>query len=114
MENVFNIMVTSFLEKDEELSYIKDIGKSMYTSFLIELKVRVQFFVWYPLKTRELTTFKTALKILNIKLKDKVFKIKEERNLTTWLLVTSRCRPDIDTAELLNIHKFRCISVVPV
>ena len=47
---------------------------------------------------------------MNIKLKDKVIRLKEEKNLMTKLLVISRSRPGVDVAALFKIHEF---SVVP-
>ena len=43
-------------------------------------------------------------------MKDKVIKLKEEKNLMKKLLVISRSRPGIDAGALFKIHEF---SVVP-
>ena len=103
-------MTTSVLEREEELLDIENIGNSLYTSFLEDRKTGGVASLWDPLKKRKLMIFKTASKSINIKMKDKVVKLKEERNLMTRLLVISRTRPDINIAEMLSAHEF---SVVP-
>ena len=47
---------------------------------------------------------------MNIKLKYKVVRLKEEKNHVTKLFVISRSRPEIDVEALFKIHEF---SVVP-
>ena len=66
--------------------------------------------MWDTITKRKLVTFKSLNKCVKFKVKGKLVNLKEEKNLTTRLLVISRTRTGIDISDLFSKHEF---SVVP-
>ena len=66
--------------------------------------------IWDHMKLRKLQTFSSTKKSVKVKLQEKVVTLREERNLMTRFVLTSRSRPEIDLPKYLGKHEF---SVVP-
>ena len=85
------------------------IGEVLYNNFVDE-RLFGEVSIWEPLKKRKITTFKIHVKSCNIKTKEGVVNIKEERKLMSRFIVASRTRQDIDLPHYFGEYEF---SVVP-
>ena len=66
--------------------------------------------MWDKMTKRKLRTFKSANVMTEIRIQDKVVKIKEERGLLQRFIVISRSRPELDLKECIGTYEF---GVVP-
>ena len=66
---------------------------------------------WNTLSKTRLKTFEETLKRTSVKLKDKIVNLKQDRKMTTRLIIASRKREEIDLPHYLGTHEF---SVVPL
>ena len=85
------------------------IGEALYNNFVDE-RLFGEVSVWEPLKKRKIPTFKMHVKSCNIKTKEGVVNIKEERKLMSRFIVASRTSQDIDLPYYFGEYEF---SVVP-
>lgn len=108
--SVFNVMTHSVLEGDKDLLECEDIGEALLTKFISTRKDGETASVWDKMTRRNLRTFRNATKTIQIRLKDKIVNLREERGLMTRLLVLAKSRKEIKLAELFKKHEF---SVTP-
>ena len=110
--SVFNVMTHSVLDRDEDLLQCEDIGEALLTKFITTRKegATAAASVWDKMTRRNLRTFRNAAKVIQIRLKDKIVHLREERGLMTRLLVLAKSRKEINLAELFKKHEF---SVTP-
>ena len=101
-DSVLNAMTHAVLEKSSKLLNVHDIGFGMYDFFYID-RLLGGVTTWAPLKRKQLNIFGTYTKTFNVRLKDRIIKLKEERGLVTKLFVLSRTRPNIDLPALFTI-----------
>ena len=98
-------MTQAVLEDSSELLNVHDIGSGMYDYFY-NARSLGGVSIWAPLKRKQLKIFGTYTKTFNVRLKDRMIKLKEERGLVTKLLVLSRTQPNIDLTALFKEHEF--------
>ena len=107
---VFNVMTHSVLEQDGDLLNCEEIGSSLLDKFLSRGDVGSTSSVWDPINKRNLRTFRAAAKTVQLKLKDKIVNLREERGLMMRLLVLAKTRADIKLDKMFKKHEF---SVTP-
>ena len=91
MDCVFNLLSKAVLEQEVSMELLNNakIGKKMYEEF-VDQRIKGSTSVWAKMKKRNLKTFKSQSKVAmsmsyatRFKIKDKIVKLKEERNLVT-------------------------------
>ena len=109
--SVFNVITKKVLDPNlaKVLFDCEGIGEVLYNNFVDE-RLFGEVSVWEPLKKRKIPTFKMHVKSCNIKTKEGVVNIKEERKLMSRFIVASRTRQDIDLPYYFGEYEF---SVVP-
>ena len=110
-DSVFNVITKKVL--DPNLANVcldcGAIGEALYNNFVDE-RLFGEVSVWETLKKRKIPTSKMHVKSCNIKTKEGVVNIKEERKLMSRFIVASRTRQDIDLPYYFGEYEF---SVVP-
>ena len=107
---VFNTMTHSVLEPDDDLLNCEEIGSSLLEKFLSRCADGSTISVWDTINKRKLRTFRSAAKTVQVKVKDKIVNLREERGLMMRLLVLAKTRPDIELDKMFKKHEF---SVTP-
>ena len=107
---VFNTMTHSVLEPDDDLLNCEEIGSSLLEKFLSRCADDSTVSVWDTINKRKLRTFRSAAKTVQVKVKDKIINLREERGLMMRLLVLAKTRSDIELDKMFKIHEF---SVTP-
>ena len=79
-----------------------EIGQQMFEAFVTERLTEGKLFVWDKMTKKKLGTFKSANAMTEIRMGDKVVKIKEERGLLQRFIVISRSRPELNLEECIG------------
>ena len=110
-DSVFNVITKKVLDPNLVKVFLdcEAIDEVLYNNFVAE-RLFGEVSDWEPLKKRKIPAFKMHVKSCNIKTKEGVVNIKEERKLMSRFLVASRTRQDIDLPQYFGEYKF---SVVP-
>ena len=110
-DSVFNVITKKGVGSKLGKSFLdcEAIGEALYSNFVDE-RLFGEVSVWEPLKKRKIPIFKVHVKSCNIKTKEGVVNIKEERKLMSCFIVASRTRQDIDLPYYFGEYEF---SVVP-
>ena len=108
--SVFNVMTHSILEPDDDLLNCEEIGSSLLEKFLSRGAENSNLSVWDTINKRKLRTFRSAAKTVQVKVKDKIVNLREERGLMMRLLVLAKTRSDIELDKMFKKHEF---SVTP-
>ena len=87
-----------------------EIGQQMFEGFVTERLTEGKLSVWDKMTKKKLGTFKSANAMTEIRMGDKVVKIKEERGLLQRFIVISRSRPELNLKECIGTYEF---GVVP-
>ena len=109
---IFNVATKEVLKitaENDILNHAKE-GELLYDKFVTERIVGIKS-IWSRMTKRMLKTFKTNVKIIKVKLKDKVVQLKEERNLMSRFIIASRVRNEINLPDIFGKYEF---SVVPL
>ena len=83
----------------------------MFEGFVNERLTEGKLSVWDKMSKKKLKTFKSANAMAEIRIGDKLVKIKEERGLLQRFIVISRSRPELDLKECIGAFEF---GVVPL
>ena len=86
------------------------MGQNSFDLFKME-RLQGKKSIWDPLSKTRLKTFEETLKRTDVKLKDKVVNLKQDRKMMTRLIIASRKREEIDLPHYLGTKEF---SVVPL
>ena len=110
-DSVFNVITKKVLDPNLAKVFLdcEATGEALYNNFVDE-RLFDEVSVWEPLKKRKIPIFKMHVKSCNIKTKEGVVNIKEERKLMSRFIVASRTRQDIDLPYYFGEYEF---SVVP-
>ena len=110
-DSIFNVITKKVLDPNLANVFLdcEAIGEALYNNFVDE-RLFGEVSIWEPLKKRKIPTFKMHVKSCNIKTKEGVVNIKEERKLVSCFIVASRTRQDIDVPYYFGEYEF---SVVP-
>ena len=110
-DSIFNVITKKVLDPNLANVFLdcEAIGEALYNNFVDE-RLFGEVSIWEPLKKRKIPTFKMHVKSCNIKTKEGVVNIKEERKLMSHFIVASRTRQDIDLPYYFGEYEF---SVVP-
>lgn len=87
-----------------------EIGQQMFECFVTERLTEGKLSVWDKMTKKKLGTYKSGNASTEIRVGDKVVKIKEERALLQRCIVISRKRPELDLKECIGTYEF---GVVP-
>ena len=71
----------------------------MYKEF-VDMRIEEDGSIWSKMTLRKLISFKTNLKTIETKLKDKVVQLKEGRNLMSRFVIASRVREEINLPDI--------------
>ena len=110
-DSVFNVITKKVLDPNLVKVFLdcEAIDEVLYNNFVAE-RLFGEVSDWEPLKKRKIPAFKMHVKSCNIKTKEGVVNIKEERKLMSRFIVASRTGQDIDLSYYFGEYKF---SVVP-
>jgi len=87
-----------------------EIGQQIFEDFVTERLTEGKLSVWEKIAQKKLGIFKSANVSTEIRVGDKVVKIKEERGLLQRFILICRCRPERDLKECIGTYEF---GVVP-
>ena len=85
------------------------IGQQMFETFVKECLVEGNASVWDKVTKRKFKTFKNTNSVTEIRLRDKVVKVKEERGLLQRFIIISRSRQELDLKECIGTYGFGVI-----
>ena len=94
MANLVSKAVLPVTTADDLLNH-KEIGLEMHKDFIIN-RINGPMSLWSPMKKRNLKTFKVQVKSIKSKSGGKIIHLKEEKNLVSRFLITSRKRPELE------------------
>ena len=90
-----------------------EIGKQMFEDFVIDCLTERKLTVWNKISKKKPRTFKSVNALSEIRIRDKLVKIKEERGLLQSFIVISRSRPELDLKECIVTYDW-CGASIPV
>ena len=94
---MFNVITKKVLDQNLAKVFLdcEATGEALYNNFVDE-RLFGEVSDWEPLKKRKIATFKMYVESCNIKTKEEVVNIKEERKLMNRFIVACTTRHDID------------------
>ena len=107
--NLVTKSVMSNVVKDDVCNHA-NVGKDLYQKFCETRIISKSVNLWDPMKKVKLQTFKSASKIIKVKVKDEIVELKEDRGLFARMLIVTRSRPDIDLKRCISLYE---LTVVP-
>ena len=85
------------------------IGQHMFEEFVQQRLIEGKLSVWARMTRRKINTFKSESASVEIKIGDKLVKMKEERSLLQRFIVISRSRKDLDLKDCIGEYEFGVI-----
>ena len=107
--NLVTKSVMSNVVKDDVCNHA-NVGKDLYQKFCETRIISNSVNLWDPMKKVKLQTFKSASKMIKVKVKDEIVELKEDRGLFARMLIVTRSRPDIDLKRCISLYE---LTVVP-
>ena len=111
-DEIYNLLTKAVMTETATNDIIQrdEIGQQMFEGFVNERLTEGKLSVWDKMSKKKLKTFKSANAMAEIRIGDKLVKIKEERGLLQRFIVISRSRPELDLKECIGTYEF---GVVP-
>ena len=111
-DEIYNLLTKEVMTETATKDIIQcdELGQQMFEDFVKERLTEGKLSVWDKMTKKKLKTFKSANATTDIKIGDKMVKIKEERGLLQRFIVISRSRPELDLKECIGTYEF---GVVP-
>ena len=111
-DEIYNLLTKSVMNETVTNDILRrdEIGQQMFEGFVTERLTEGKLSVWEKISKKKLGTYKSANASTEIRVGDKVVKIKEERGLLQRFIVISRSRPELDLKECIGTYEF---GVVP-
>ncbi len=111
-DGIYNLLTKEVMAETATKDIIQrdELGQQMFEDFVKESLTEGKLSVWDKMTKKKLKTFKSANATTDIKIGDKMVKIKEERGLLQRFIVISRSRPELDLKECIGTYEF---GVVP-
>ena len=110
-DEIYNLLTKEVMSETTMSDILRRdaIGQEMFEAFVQERLIEGKLSVWDKMSKRKLQTFKSSNASAELKLGDKVIKIKEERGLLQRLIVITRSRPDLDLKDCIGTFEFGVI-----
>ena len=107
---VYNIITKKVLPENlcREFLEVEEEGKRLYDKFVQE-RIVGETSIWDPITERKLPTFRSNLKIVQMKVQNQLINIRAERKLMSRFLIATRARPDIDLPGYLGKYEFSAV-----
>lgn len=84
-------------------------GEEMLKQFAFDRLTEGKLGVWDKMQKQKLQTFKSTSATAEMRMGDKLIKVKEELGLLQRLIVISRSRPELDLKECIGAYEFGVI-----
>lgn len=94
----------------EDMCNVSTIGQEQFTKFTTERIMTGQVNLWDPITKLNLSTCKQSMKKVQIKMKDTILELKQDRDLFARMLIVARSRPQVDVCDTISNYE---LSVVP-
>ena len=109
--DMYNLLTKQVMNENvcKDLVNRDNIGQIMFQDFVKERIQTGTLSVWDPMKKRKLNTFRSSNVTTEVKINEKLVKIKEERGLLQRFIVISRSRPELDLKECIATYEFGII-----
>ena len=107
-DEIYNLLTQAVMNETDTNDILQrdEIGQQMFEDFVTERLTEGKLSVWDKMTKKKLGTFKSANATTEIRMGDKVVKIKEERGLLQRFIVISRSRPELNLKECIGTYEF--------
>jgi len=109
---IYNLLTKSVMNESvtNDILCRDEIGQQVFEDFVTERLTEGKLSVFEKITQKKLGIFKSANVSTEIRVGDKMVKIKEERGLLQCFILICRCRPELDLKECIGTYEF---GVVP-
>ena len=110
-DELYNLLTKAVMNETatNDILLRDQIGQQMFKDFATERLTEGKLSVWDKMTKKKLQTYKNDNVSTEIRVGDKIVKIKEERGLLHRLIVISRSRPDVDLKDCIGNYEFGVI-----